>query len=312
MLLAYGMGIVSCGIVSPRGASSGSAPVVKASQVTRVVWFAGRENRGLRQNSAGDLFVSRHRLAIDGAVPRLYAAACYPGAGTLVTVDANAVTRLYEGTGESLKLMETRRPRRDVQLRSRRHVRPMAVGFCNVPGLVYLTWTFREERDTGTANLRQIPTAFTERIALGSRAHGWHAVRTETQLVWPAASFMKCTYRMASARSVYLFMPDGNKIFVRLPSQLAPRPLYGDSEPVSVIPGRAIICKTRNGWSMYNLKGNLVRYFPFGRLACGEWHEPIYRSGHFYVPLYGAKSAGYYRMDIPTGKLVDVGSSFPQ
>ena len=297
-----------CGIVCAQGTSSGPAFASKVSKTTQVFWFSDEKSQGLRQDSSGYLYVSDRKLPIKKPVGRLFAAAYYQSTGTLVTVDYNSNTHLYERAGKLLKLKQTTPPHEmDVPHSHNKHIRPVFVHFCNKPGLIYLTWSYPE-----SSVPLQIRTRYSERLVLGSWARDWHAATTEN----PRVSFLDYTYRMASPRSVHLFMPNGKKIIVRLPGQLSKPlrtpPYYIDLEPVFVIPGRAIICKIHNGWSMHDLKGNLIRHFHFGRMGYWEWHEPFYRNGHFYIPLIGPKSAEYYRMDIPTGKLVNVGEHFPQ
>lgn len=280
---------------------------VRPSEVTQVVWFAGKEKHGLRQDSSGDLFVGSRRLALDETRAKLYAAACYLGAQALVTVDANAVTRLYERRGDSLVLNQTKEPGARVWT--------CGAGFCNVPGLVYLTTTSQDPNPSGCiSNMKQVQTVFTNRIALGSRATDWHAVQTEPMGVWPSSSFMHCTYEMTSPRLLRVYLPDARQAAVHLSDQLVPPTTYQNIEPVTVALGRAIICRTRKGWSMYDIRGHLVRFFPVGQRGHDAvLGNPFYARGYFYVPQSFPQShVEYYRMDIPTGKLVDVGQNYPR
>lgn len=282
--------------------------VTKSRDDTHTVWFSGKESRGLRQDSAGSLIVLRGKLPLEKPVARLYAAAYYPSVGTLVTIDENAVTQLYEQSGSLIRLKQTRPPHRMKGAYGKRGpIHPIRVRFCNVPGLVYLTWSYPEPSVP-----IQVATQYSERIALGPRASNWHAVTTDDSDV----KFLPYTYRIASRRSVHLFMPDGKRIIVRLPGELAEpigdsAPPYVELEPVSVLPGRAIICKTRNGWSMHNFNGNLISYFPSGHLGNWGWSEPFYHKGHLYVAQM-CKGAWYYRMDVLAGKLVYVGENLPR
>lgn len=285
-----------------------ASPPVQTAKPSQVVWFSGKTSHGMRQDSAGNLFAARRKLAVAERLGRLFAAAYYPRSDVLVTVDGQAVARLYERGGKLLKLKQTG-PAHEFK---GQHlvggpIHSESVRFCRIPGLVYLTWSHPEP-----STPVQVSTQLSERLALGARARNWHAVTAE----YPNVSFLGYTYQIASPNSLRLYGPDGKSIVLRLPGQLAeamgtlPAP-YVRLEPVFVLQGRAIICKTRNGWSLHNLKGALVSYFPCGRLGNWGWHEPLYRNGHYYA-VQTSKGAWYYRMDVPTGKLVYVGENIPQ
>lgn len=278
----------------------------RTSRAAQIVWFSGEESQGLRQDAEGNLVTSRQQLALRKPVAKLCAAAYYPDVGTLVTVDGDAVTRLYEKTGTLLELTQTRPPHEPEDARQRHgHIRPIAVRFCKIPGLVYLTWSYPEPR-----SLAMVQTSWqhSERLALGARARGWHAVTTEN----PKVKFLEYTYQVPSRKSVHLIMPDGKQIIVRLPDQLAEhRGPSVEREPVFVVPGRAIFCQTRGGWSMHDFKGNPIRYFPSPRRALGSWREPFYHNGHFYVSEV-MPGWSYYRFDVERGKMTYVGAELPQ
>jgi hypothetical protein len=156
-----------------------------------------------------------------------------------------------------------------------------------------------------------VGTQFSERKALGLGAYDWHAATTENRDV----RFLDYTYQTTSAKSLSLYMPNGKKIDVRLREELASwmgsEPSWLGLEPVFVIPERAIICKTKDGWAMFNPKGKPIKYFPSAHLKNGAWHEPVYHKGQFYV-CQSSQGAWCYRMDVASGKLVYVGSRVPQ
>lgn len=283
-----------------------SIPDSGVSVAGRVLWFSGKQSQGLRQDQSGDLLVSGRKLAFQKPVRRLHAAAYYPDSRVLVSIDGNAVTQLYEQSGKLMRLKQTRPPHRLTGAYARRgHIHPVRVRFCSIPGLVYLTWSYPEPSVP-----IQVASQFSERIALGTRASNWHAVTAED------AEFLQYTYRTVAKRLLQLFMPNGKEIIVRLPGELAEPigdsiPHYVSLEPVFVLPDRAIICKTRNGWSMHNFSGNLISYFPAGHLGKWGWREPFYYKGHFYV-AQTCKGFFYYRMDVSRGKLLYAGEDLPR
>lgn len=303
-LLAIGLFVLACGLIYWRtGAEDARQPrPVTPSDIKQVVWFSGKESHGLRQDSKGSLLVGHHWLVVKGTMPKLYAAVCFPAASALVTVDGHATTRLYERQGESLVLGQTRKPGGRVW--------PCGATFCRIPGLVYLTTTLQDPRSHDHRySCIQVQTVFTDRVAMGAKARDWHAVQVEPKNVWPGPSFMKCTYEVSSPKSLLVHLPEGKEAKVQLSDQLVPPTNYGEIEPVTVSPGRAIICRTRKGWAVYDMNGGFVRFFPVGQLGrFAELGHPFYAKGHFYVPQIVPQShVEYYRMDLATGKLVDAG-----
>jgi len=296
--------LLAAAIVAAMPVDASPAGVPQGARDSGVVWFSGEKSQGLKQDSGGNLLISGRKLTIQKPVTRLYAAAYYPAVGVLVTVDGKAVTRLYEATGKLPKLMETRPPRAiENPGWERSPIRPVTVRFSSIPGLVYLTWSYPEPSVPV-----QMCTRFSERLALGHWARNWHAVTPRDENVLSLAQ----PYRIASDRSFDLFMSDGKKVVVRLPGPLGEleAPPYFRLEPVFVIPGRAIICKTRNGWSLHNLNGSLISYFPCGPAGNQGWLEPFFRNGHYYV-AQACKGLYYWRMQVSTGRLVYVGEDLP-
>jgi len=271
----------------------------------QVVWFSHGVTRGLQQEADGRL-VAGQPLALQQPAGKVYAAAYYPAARTLATVDEHAVTRLYERAGDVLALTQTRPPHEPDPRYRLGPIRPVSARFSRIPGLVYLTWSYPEPRTPV-----QTGWQYSERLALGTRARNWHAVTADDSRV----VFLEYTYRVLSSRFLELFPPDGKRIVIRLPAPLGTvrdgTPPYLGSEPVFVLPGRAIICKIRSGWSLHSRYGQLIRYFPLGRTDNWGWYGTTYQNGHFYV-FQAVKGFLFYQMDIRAGKLTYVGRSLPR
>jgi hypothetical protein len=267
-----------------------------APKAASVGWFSGESSQGLEQDRRGNLLASGQPLPVRKRVRGLYAAAYYPGAGVLVTVDGKAVARLYERKGTRLELS----------------IFPVSVRFSRIPGLVYLIWSYPEPR---MAAQLQTSWRHAERLALGSSANGWHAVTTED----PRAKLLDYAYQVPSRTSVRLLMPDAKRIALQLPAPLASwRPGQDtdfDREPVTVIPGQSIVCQTTAGWSLHSMGGRLVYaiVLPASEKrthTLGHWHEPFYHHGQFYVAEV-VPSLSYYRLDFAQGKMVRLKGDLP-
>jgi hypothetical protein len=306
-------------------ASGSFTCAAKPSAVTpeTPVWFAGKETHGLcvglRSICAGGKLLSLDHSPVDA-----YGACYYPSAGILMTVGNDTTVRLYEGAGGQLVL------RKSQLLRSKSH--PVSLRFTRVPGLVYVTYDFvppppppepkqgffqslwsrvTGRRPTQTRcinNLSQHYTWECRRVVMRDSARNWYGIPTGDSYRYTNAEAMAvegCCHVLDGGKRLMVGTADGRWAILRLPhlslSETMDR--WDMQQAVWISPGHGILCRTEGGWSLYQTDGTLIKWFPCSRDHYW-WYDASFTGDSFRVFEKIGPGGNVYRLDMPTGRLV--------
>ena len=276
------------------GSQSASTPAA--------TWFAQKDIRGLRQLRTGGIYYGYRRLFLDKSPGKLYGAVYYPRDGMLITISPDAVVRLYEGDGLRLKQKTKWAPKGKAETAS--------VRFTRVPGLVYLLYddvAAREwiSRAWSEGCMIQVYWAQYERLVLRNSAKGWHGIPVSDS----DGSFLNGCYHIQD-NEVKLSLAERKCITLKLPEPLDGPFRFSPGDPLAqsvfVFHGHGILCKTVKGWSLNRLDGKLIKWFPVNKEPYGWWKYPYYKNGSFYVCIGDFGGVDTYRLDIPTGRLIQI------
>lgn len=269
----------------------------QSASTPSAVWFVQKDVHGLRQLRTGGIYYGYRRLSLDESPGKLYAAAYYPRDCVLITISPDATVRLYEGS----KLKVKRSPKVKAETAS--------VRFTRMPGLVYLLYNdvaAKESINQQWSEGRMIQAYWDvrERLVLRDSAKNWHGIPASDS----DGCFLNGCYRTQDDE-VNLSLAEGKQITLKLPEPLDKPFDSGPNDPLAqsvfMFPGHGILCKTVKGWSLHKLEGKPVKFFPI-IATNGWWVDPYYKDGNFYVRTQSCADYYTYRLDIPSGRLVQI------
>jgi hypothetical protein len=301
IIRSIALAILFCSIIS-QGCTAKPIPG-KLNKPQQLRWFAAGAKQGLWQDKQGNLQTEKQKLAVNKPISDLYAAAYYPVNELLVTVDKKSLARLYRKNDKQFELVETGIPY-DLKYYQDLTMRPVEVYFSEIPGLLYVSWTVRPAHD-----FAQVVMDHTDRYALGKQARDWHIANMLHR--WSASQLQTSTrayrYHTGVDNTVQVMTPDDSTITLQLSNPLADtwNLMYMQLEPVTIINDKVIFAQTRKGWSMHDITGKSIRFFPTDETG---WGQPFFYDGHYYtekVDIRG-RERFYYLFAVQRGELIKV------
>lgn len=244
------------------------------------------------------LFFAQKRLPFD-TVPRdLASAAYYEKSGLLVTVSSAAQVALYETKdGKLVEKAKHESPDSSVRI----------VMFTRVPGLLYLYCTDLKRAEMLKKNrFMQMTSESASRIALTDEAQKYEALPGKPS---PGEALSAC-FRLNAGKSVPFSLKPGEWHTLELSEPLGD-PFCGGPEDTMAANvfafEKQIVCRTKNGWSVHELDGRLVKHFADPKIDKNLiwWMRPTQTEKGITITARDGPGGKTYRLDIQSGQLVE-------